>query len=62
MKEKDYHLGMIVTMVILIIVKLILVYFNIAWMKTVNAYDFLLIAVILFDCGVLFSRNIVDIK
>ena len=58
MKEIHYHLGMIGIIVMMIIVRVILAYFNIAWMKTVNMYDILIAALLFFNSGVLFARNI----
>lgn len=59
MKEMHYHLIIIITLLSLIIVRGVLSYFNVDWSRAV---DLIVIAVLFFDCGVLWSKNILNLE
>ena len=59
MKEMHYHLIIIITIISLIIVRGVLSYFN---MDGVKAVDLIVIAVLFFNCGVLFSKDILNLE
>ena len=59
MKEMHYHLIIIITVISLIIVRGLLSYFNMDWSRAV---DLIVIAVLFFNCGVLFSRDILNLE
>ena len=59
MKEMYYHLIIIITLIFLIIVRGLLYYFN---MDGVKAVDLIVIAVLFFNCGVLFSKDILNLE
>ena len=59
MKEIHYHLIIIITLLSLIIVRGVLYYFN---MDGVKAVDLIVIAVLFFNCGVLFSKDILNLE
>ena len=59
MKEMHYHLIIIITVLSLIIVRGVLYYFN---MDGVKAVDLIVIAVLFFNCGVLFSKDILNLE
>ena len=59
MKEMYYHLIIIITLIFLIIVRGVLYYFNIDGVKAV---DLIVIAVLFFNCGVLFSKDILNLE
>ena len=59
MKEMHYHLIIIITVLSLIIVRGVLYYFNIDGVKAV---DLIVIAVLFFNCGVLFSKDILNLE
>ena len=59
MKEMHYHLIIIITVVSLIIVRGVLSYFNMDWIRAV---DLIVIAVLFFNCGVLFSKDILNLE
>ena len=59
MKEMYYHLIIIITLIFLIIVRGVLYYFN---MDGVKAVDLIVIAVLFFNCGVLFSKDILNLE
>ena len=59
MKEMHYHLIIIITIISLIIVRGVLYYFN---MDGVKAVDLIVIAVLFFNCGVLFSKDILNLE
>lgn len=59
MKEMHYHLIIIITVLSLIIVRGVLYYFNIDGVKAV---DLIVIAVLFFDCGVLWSKDILNLE
>ena len=59
MKEMYYHLIIIITVVSLIIVRGVLSYFNMDWIRAV---DLIVIAVLFFNCGVLFSKDILNLE
>lgn len=59
MKEMYYHLIIIITLIFLIIVRGVLYYFNMDWSRAV---DLIVIAVLFFNCGVLFSKDILNLE
>lgn len=59
MKEMHYHLVIIIILVALIIVRTLVSYFN---MDGVKAVDLIVIAVLFFNCGVLFSKDILNLE
>lgn len=59
MKEIHYHLIIIITLVSLIIVRGVLSYFN---MDGVKAVDLIVIAVLFFNCGVLWSKDLLNLE
>lgn len=62
MKAVHYHLIIIGIVVMLIIVRSILAYFNIVWMKTINAYDLIITAALFFNTGIICAMNLPDLK
>ena len=59
MKEMYYHLIIIITLIFLIIVRGVLYYFNIDGVKAV---DLIVIAVLFFNCGVLWSKDLLNLE
>lgn len=59
MKEMYYHLVIIIILVALIIVRTLVSYFNMEWLRAV---DLIVIAVLFFNCGVLFSKDILNLE
>lgn len=60
MNSRSYNKLMLISLLLLIIGRIILSYFNINWMKTVNGYDFIIIIILFFNWGVQFSREFID--
>ena len=59
MKEMYYHLIIIITLLSLIIIRGVLYYFNMDWSRAV---DLIAIAVLFFNCGVLWSKDILNLE
>jgi len=60
MNGRSYNKFMIILLLLLIIGRIILSYFNINWVRTVSAYDFIIIVILFFNCGVYFSMDFID--
>ena len=60
MDSRSYDKFILISLLLLIIGRIILSYFNIGWMKTVNGYDFIIIVILFFNWGVQFAREFID--
>ena len=60
MDSRSYNKFMLISLLLLIIGRIILSYFNISWMKTVSGYDFIRIVILFVNCGVHFAREFID--
>lgn len=57
MDSRSYDKFMLISLLLLIIGRIILSYFNISWMRT---YDFIIVVILFFNCGVHFAREFID--
>ena len=57
MDSRSYDKFMLISLLLLIIGRIILSYFNISWMRT---YDFIIAVILFFNCGVHFAREFID--
>lgn len=60
MNGRSYHKFIIILLLLLIIGRIILSYFSINWVSTVSSYDFIIVVILFFNCGVCFAKDFID--